>query len=83
LWGLPFCGELASHHHAWVAGPLDPAHRVANHIKIDKGYIDKGRGSGRPHLITMSDSPALPRSLIFDSQEIADNWHLWGLVEEA
>jgi len=28
-------------------------------------------------------TPALPRSLVSDSQEMVHNWHLWGLVEEA
>jgi hypothetical protein len=72
-----FAGELASHHHAWVSGALDSATRVVGHIDMDHRSRTKSR------LPANAAAPALPRSLVFDSQESADNWHLWGLVEEA
>jgi hypothetical protein len=67
-----FAGELASHHHAWVSGALDSATRVVSHIS--KGLNIKP---------DQKHGAAFPRSLVFDSQDIADKWHLWGLVEEA
>ena len=67
-----FAGELASHHHAWVAGALDSATRVVGHIERSL----KGPGPA-------ASTHPLPRSLVFDCQESADDWHLWGLVEEA
>ncbi|KXN90704.1 hypothetical protein AN958_03989 [Leucoagaricus sp. SymC.cos] len=62
-----FAGELASHHHGWVGGALDSAMRVVEQIVMDLG------------LGLTSDKD---RSLVFDSQTSADEWHLWGMVEE-
>ncbi|KIM41682.1 hypothetical protein M413DRAFT_444930 [Hebeloma cylindrosporum] len=72
-----FAGELASHHHAWVAGALDSATRVASHIVMDhrRPIPQDGR--------LAAEARPLPKSLVFDSHESAANWHLWGLVEEA
>ena len=63
-----FAGELASHNHAWAAGALDSAVRVVEHIARDSGL----------KLTSEKD-----RSLVFGSQKSADEWYLWGLVEEA
>ncbi|KAF8880219.1 L-amino acid oxidase 1 [Gymnopilus junonius] len=68
-----FAGELASHHHAWVAGALDSATRVVGHIEKSL-HAQKGLSNF---------TSTLPRSLVFDSEESANNWHIWGLVEEA
>jgi len=77
-----FAGELASHHHAWVSGALDSAARVACHIEMDQRSRTHPK-LGEERKAKGKVSPALPRSLVFDSQEVADNWHLFGLVEEA
>ena len=68
-----FAGELASHHHAWVAGALDSAIRVVNHID----HNHQG-----PTWAHAGRRAKIPRSLVFDSDESANNWHLFGLVEE-
>jgi hypothetical protein len=62
-----FAGELASHHHGWVGGALDSAVRVVEHIAKDSDF----------KLTSEKDI-----SLVFSSQTSADEWHLWGLVEE-
>jgi len=77
-----FMGELATHHHAWVAGVLDSAARMAFHIEMDqrlRAHPKLGEECKDKGKVT----PAIPRSLVFDSQEAADNWYLFGLVEEA
>jgi len=68
-----FAGELVSHHHAWVAGALDSATRVVaniNHFHQGATHIREAKRI------------KLPRSLVFDSDESAADWHLWGLVEQ-
>lgn len=77
-----FAGELASHHHAWVAGALDSAARVACHIEMDQRSRTHPTLGGEPIKLKRGVSP-LPKSLVFDSQEVADSWHVFGLVEEA
>jgi len=73
-----FAGELASHYHAWVAGALDSATRVASHIEMDQHA--RTHPTLDPRLAV---APAFPRSLVFDSQEVMDDYHRWGMVEEA
>jgi len=72
-----FAGELASHHHAWVAGALDSAARVVDLIKRDLTNMHH-----EDHLLA-SATPTLPLSFMFDSQATANEWHLWGSMEEA
>lgn len=68
-----FAGELASHHHAWVAGALDSAIRAVGHIEQDQYSKTKWEKNG----------PSLPRSLVYDSQESMNLYHFFGKVEEA
>jgi len=42
-----FAGELASHHHVWVAGALDSAARVACHIEMDQRSSGQGQDRSR------------------------------------
>lgn len=74
-----FAGELASHHHAWVAGALDSATRVVGSIAKD---LRPKKVEGAKESAFAQRAAGLPRSLVFDSEELAEKWHMWGLVEE-
>lgn len=76
-----FAGELASHAHAWVAGALDSATRVATHLDLDKAALQPPANDSEENDGMISS--ALPRSLVFDSDERFLKLHRWGLVEEA
>ncbi|KAH9483491.1 Putative bifunctional amine oxidase [Psilocybe cubensis] len=67
-----FAGELASHHHAWVAGAIDSANRAVGHIEQDHFTKAKWYKAGSK----------VPRSLVFDSDDSMVLYHLLGKVTE-